>query len=339
MSFLVGHDLDRAVEAILQEPYAQLAVAFLGTGAESYLQTPAGNGRRVVCNLTMGGTNPSVVAILQEQISVRHCDTLHAKVYIGKEWTVVTSANLSANGLGLDTDRDSGWQEAGVRIETSDEVLSWFSELWQSSQEVRKEDMDRAWKRWRSRRRASPPVRSLAHYEISDDFPLLSFFGNDRWEVCEDSVTEQVAHYNDEVYQWINDSLEIEHEDDLEIAKNRWVVLMKINNDGSVSAKDNLSWMLTGDRVIRQAYRYKDTGHTHDCLLTETTDGDGPFPISGTRFKEAFRAVINSPDYEQLRTDDRPHPSARTWYDEERLKLIKQLWLDVQVRLRAEPRQ
>lgn len=334
MQFLTGSNLNRGVEEILREPDALLAVAFLGAGAEAHLQAQEGHKRRVVCNLTMGGTNPATVAALQDQVSMRHSETLHAKVYIGKEWTIVTSANLSANGLGLEITSESGWQEAGVRMETSDAIRSWFEGVWSSSSKVRKQDLDRAKAIWQNRRKTRPRAKSLAQYVIGDDFPLLGLSGNRKWTVQEENVGHQVGTYNDDVYYWISNSLELESDEDFDAAKHRWIIWATVNKNGTIG-KSPFYWMLTGDRVIRNAFQYTDTGYTYDCLLAEETDKNGPFPISDNAFRSAFLTVINRPEYERLRIDDRTSGDEGTWYNEERLRLMKQLWIDVKEQFRA----
>jgi len=90
----------------------------------------------------MGGTNPfAIVALQKKDVIVRHLDTLHAKVYIGDEDAVVTSANASKNGLGLDNETGPFWLEAGV-IVSSQIAISWFNSLWHASNIVKSSDLD-----------------------------------------------------------------------------------------------------------------------------------------------------------------------------------------------------
>ncbi|HQX05807.1 MAG TPA: phospholipase D family protein [Zoogloea sp.] len=116
--FLSDVALSSAVHDMLAtKDCLNLAVAFWGHGAETekkqtYTEV------RIVCNLTMGGTNPGTVRKLIERFSadnVRQLDTLHAKVLIGDDQVIVSSANISTNGVGDDAEKPATWREAGYR--------------------------------------------------------------------------------------------------------------------------------------------------------------------------------------------------------------------------------
>jgi len=78
--------------------------------------------------LTTGGTNPH--ALEEGAADLRQCDTLHAKVYIGRTQSVVCSANASINGLALEGTEQSGWIEAGTIVPTTPIISQWFEDLW-----------------------------------------------------------------------------------------------------------------------------------------------------------------------------------------------------------------
>lgn len=132
-----------------------LAVAFWGAGAEGMLST--GRCYQVICNLSVGGTNPQVIAQLMERsdVEVRHLPDLHAKVVVGAGGAVVSSANFSANGLGLAGATNSGWQEAGVFIPAADaefaQVYGWFALHWRAASPVTSEVLELATRQWQPR--------------------------------------------------------------------------------------------------------------------------------------------------------------------------------------------
>jgi len=140
---VAGHDVD--------EPIA-IAVAFWGTGAEALL--PADRRFRLICNLSMGGTNPAVIETLLARpgIEVRHLPDLHAKVVLTASGAVVSSANFSANGLGLPS--GVGWQEAGMLIPADDpefvKTHGWFEQLWRMAQPITETTLAEAAKQWHS---------------------------------------------------------------------------------------------------------------------------------------------------------------------------------------------
>jgi len=163
--FLQSDDNTTAIESLIRRSdKLDCAVAFLGNKAESLL--PKNNSDvRIVCNLNSGGTNPSVVEKLMAngRYKLKHCPELHAKVYIGNEAAIVSSANLSANGLGLDADELNGWIEAGYEVTDPEElktIHTWFSNLWKESKKILATDIENAKHAW-EKRRIIRPVAAL----------------------------------------------------------------------------------------------------------------------------------------------------------------------------------
>lgn len=84
-------------------------VAYVGDGADAYLPDP--KGIRLVCCPDGAGTNPHVLRTLMRLgVEVEFARKLHMKVYWSRLGAVVTSANLSQNGLG------GGTSECGVLL-------------------------------------------------------------------------------------------------------------------------------------------------------------------------------------------------------------------------------
>lgn len=132
-----------------------LAVAFWGAGSKNRLGLRGGADTRVLCNLTMGGTNPFEIRdMLDVGINVLQHPTLHAKIgFVGEAMSFVGSSNMSSNGLGLEGDELAGWQEANVLFKgLNPEVLQRFKALWKQGQEITKDDLEEAKRRWRARR-------------------------------------------------------------------------------------------------------------------------------------------------------------------------------------------
>lgn len=160
---MAGHDVD--------EPIA-IAVAFWGEGAEALL--PADRRFRLICNLSMGGTNPAVIETLLARpgIEVRHLPDLHAKVVLTASGAVVSSANFSANGLGLEDCSGDGWQEAGIAIPATDpefvKIYAWFEARWRAASAVDGAVLEQARKGWLER--ASLP--SIAMPDASEASPV-----------------------------------------------------------------------------------------------------------------------------------------------------------------------
>jgi hypothetical protein len=131
---LTGAALFEAIQQTIKGSRALCAVAFWGIGADQLLLGPPDRDLRVICNLAMGGTNPHVISrLLEAGIEVRQCDVLHAKVYIGTDDAVITSANASMNGLGLGD--EAGWIETGWIIPAK-AAVPWFEALWDQSADI-----------------------------------------------------------------------------------------------------------------------------------------------------------------------------------------------------------
>lgn len=158
--FLTDSDNTRRVrELISTSEHIDLGVAFLGDEAVRILQRAKSS--RVICNLSSGGTNPNAVKRIREfnNIDIRSNDLLHAKVYLTRNEAIITSANLSANGLGLEEDEIATWQEAGMLVRDKEElarIQSWFEGLWAKSKYITDDDIENALSVWKKRRRNRP---------------------------------------------------------------------------------------------------------------------------------------------------------------------------------------
>ena len=143
-------------------------VAFWGNGALGLFDGMGKEclrGIRIVCNLTMGGTNPRVIEeMLENEIVVRHSPTLHSKVYWTDRGVIVGSANASANGLSLESAAQEGWFESALysnHRRIIDEVGRYVDEMWCKSNEITRRDLEKARRNWRKRRPFSSPNDEL----------------------------------------------------------------------------------------------------------------------------------------------------------------------------------
>ncbi len=141
-------------------------VAFWGGGAEQLFNVMSKRQikkTKIVCNLTMGGTNPNVIDDLRNMgFQIRHSPTLHSKVYWTDSGVVVGSANASTNGLSLEGRYQDGWLEAAIFSDQESEINAvqrYVGEIWRQSSEISLQDMQNAHARWR-RRRPFPTARN-----------------------------------------------------------------------------------------------------------------------------------------------------------------------------------
>jgi len=168
MKLVRGSELKSELLALgAQSTRRRFAVAFWGDGAGDALGLTADPSKvEIVCNLCMGGTNPKEIRRLRDLgASVKHSDTLHAKIYLFDQAAVVGSSNVSSNGLSLQGGEVGGWMEANVLFGTGalyDETGTLFDEIWENAREVSDPDLADAQAAWDRRRRASSHLQKLA---------------------------------------------------------------------------------------------------------------------------------------------------------------------------------
>ncbi len=183
--FFSGDQYRQHVEEIVAANTVDLAVAFLGEGASNLIGSA--KRARVICNLESGATNPHVVKDLLDKpgVDIRSLATLHAKVIIAEHVALVGSANLSANGLGLQGAETARWEEAGTLVrdlKALADARAWFSGLWDRAAEIGPEQLKIAELAWKRRRSVRPPsneffqkglfARILEDEEFPKDRPL-----------------------------------------------------------------------------------------------------------------------------------------------------------------------
>ncbi|MBP0625411.1 phospholipase D family protein [Cupriavidus consociatus] len=134
-----------------------MAVAFWGRGAETLLSGNTGT-FHVICNLHAGGTNPAVIRTIKSipHVVVRQLDSLHAKVVAADCGAVISSANISTNGLGYDGPDTFTWHEAGVRVPSDSPefqgILVWLQMLWGQARPITEKDLIAAEAAWARRK-------------------------------------------------------------------------------------------------------------------------------------------------------------------------------------------
>ncbi|MCP2085929.1 UNVERIFIED_ORG: hypothetical protein J2Y81_001946 [Paraburkholderia sediminicola] len=85
---------------------------------------------------------------------------LHAKVVISSAGAVVSSANMSTNGLGAEGADASGTIEAGYFVSAKysdyEKISAWFEDIWHQAIEITEVDLVRAQEKWEFRNREMP---------------------------------------------------------------------------------------------------------------------------------------------------------------------------------------
>jgi hypothetical protein len=291
MTFLSGLEIKQAIQNLKRQKRLWCAVAFWGKGADQIFETyPADT--RLICNLQMGGTNPYVIRKLMDILGsekVRHEPQLHAKVYIGDTQAVITSANASTNGLGLEGDEQANWIEAGTLVEFSD-TEEWFKQVWKDSKKIENSDLAKAETAWKARQQ----VKQLAlptfsqFVKTSPIFPLINWWPSRDDEANKgDSEDEDLSAY-----------IKVKGNGDSKaLTVGKWILWFKRNQDG-LPANNSLTW-----HHISEVVSVKDKDYKFQTRQAEFPPPE-PFDINDGKFKNEFCKLMGSEKYNDLRDDN-----------------------------------
>lgn len=320
--FLVGDELSQAVSEILREKTCRCAVAFWGKGASKKLGKGVAQSK-IICNLRSGGTNPFEVEKLRKKSSVKQCDTLHAKVYIGAKRSVISSANVSSNGLGLEDIEQAHWVEAGVVLDTTPTISTWFEKLWKNSREISSGDLTQAKDAWKRRQRSKPAALSFASFDPDQaEVPLLYWVSDDDYEFNEKAIKAQLGVVNAETKKLIDDSLEVDKQDWEIMSPGKWIVVWeyKEGEKGLPKKRPKPYWFFTGRRIDK-SFRYTNEQHFRDSVLKADMTPNPPFDFNVPEVLDSFIGTLSDDQFSELRAD---------WnggfYTEERMSLIRSFW-------------
>lgn len=156
-TFLDDRELGPAIIKLVKGTELRCAVAFWGNGAvrKLFKNGVLPGSSKIICDLTMGGTNPDELRALgaPDNKRLKHLPGLHAKVYISDRGIIICSANVSNNGIGfLDVPK---LIEAGVfhhpATDTYSAALRWFEEVWKAAKAVDDSALLRAEDAWARR--------------------------------------------------------------------------------------------------------------------------------------------------------------------------------------------
>jgi hypothetical protein len=147
MEFLQGHQLTRALRSLATEKTRlKLAVAYWGSNSLSLLGLdPNRSDLEIVCCLKAGKSDPNVISRFRSK--ARQNDKLHAKVIWSRERAIVSSANVSSNGIPEEEQSATGLIEAGALVDEPRELANirrWFDRLYAEAKPITKADLSAA---------------------------------------------------------------------------------------------------------------------------------------------------------------------------------------------------
>ncbi len=153
-TFLDNRELGPAITDLMQGSSLRCAVAFWGNEASNalfpnkYLPTEA----RIICDLTMGGSNPNELRVLgaPDNERIKHLRGLHAKVYLSNKGLITSSANATNNSIGFLA--VANLVEAGTFHAPGSEAYGsasrWFEKMWDCSTVVDEQALNHAQRVW-----------------------------------------------------------------------------------------------------------------------------------------------------------------------------------------------
>jgi hypothetical protein len=294
MRLLAGADLTEAIKRIASGEKVSCAVAFWGSGADGTIGAARERTVRIICNLDTGGTNPdAIIELMNAGAQVRQHDRLHAKVYIGDDEAIVTSANASTNGLGVEGKALAHWIETGVIIPAR-EAIAWFDALWVKSRAISNKDLTRARPRF-----AYHKTPGLNPTDI--DFPIVAWSGTSDFTFNEKAIEKEVGEEYP-FYQKIMDlGIELEVPSDATLfTEGRWVLRWNMKWDGFPDRRSAPWWTCTSGRIAKDGITLSN-GTRRGFALPHLAPPPEPFSPGDRDFREAFYHVISTPGFSSLR--------------------------------------
>lgn len=182
VKFLAGTQLSAAIRHITAGKDVCCAVAFWGDGAAGELFGGIiDRSARIICDLSMGGTNPRELRTLGAPTNahLRYRDGVHAKVYLSDRGVVIASANASDRGVGFKLE-PARLIEAGVLAPHDEsrgsiwaQAFRWFEKQWPKATKVDKAALARAQTTWdlrqaAARRGGAPAGGSQGRHSLFD---------------------------------------------------------------------------------------------------------------------------------------------------------------------------
>ncbi|MGI4732472.1 MAG: phospholipase D family protein [Janthinobacterium lividum] len=316
--FKHGAALTAVIKDILAEDGVRAAVAFWGRGCEDWV---TGGDAKIIANLRMGGTNPH--ALKKVKASIKRCERLHAKVFIGRDRAVVASANVSINGLALEGAETASWIEAGIVTDDVASIGGWFDDLWlRGSHDITGPDWERAEAAWSLRPRAKPSLESFADFDVdADTLPLVTWIDDSTWTVNEHEVRKQLGHFDALAKQRVDAGIGISDPVDESVLKERWV-LCWMKGARARTMKDVPWFAETSATIVRNGFSYDHDGKPSDVMLAPESDSAQPFDPGEKRFVAALRETLRNSAFQRLHEDEK---EGEGWFAA-RQPLLRQFW-------------
>lgn len=305
MKVISGNKIAQVIQDITPK---KIAVAFVGEDWNNYLKDETLKGLESIVVSPTEGSNPKAIRAIVEKNGwerVHFLKRLHAKIYIGPDYSIVGSANLSKNGLLGD---ESGLFETCVKFKTNDDINEIYDAILNEAHknfntpQAKNEELKRLQGIWNRRIAASLSKETQRKNVQFQNFDIKSF-GNiclDWFEYAEprpsvkkgSDIGAHVSSFEDWVY--VN-SID-------QIAENDWVLYWRrTDKSKKMKKKSKLKWTFIHKIFWNVVNEKTSDGYSSLAVQYENQPiPQVPFEITN-EFRDAFCNIINHPQYDDLR--------------------------------------
>lgn len=294
-------------EAIKKIKPTKIAVAFIGIDWKKYLSEDILDNLESIVISPTEGSNPDAIRDLADRIGwdkIHFQKRLHAKIYIGKDYAIVGSANLSFNGLSGD---DQGLFEVCVKVETTYEINDIYNSILTEADrcyptdESKKKAVVNLQKIWNKR----VAVKLSSEKKREDSFEKFDIesYGNISLDWYDGTEDEPILKENSGLEDTTNsfkDWMYINPCD--QVQENSWMLCWRRTSSKKMDGRIKPHWMYVHKIFNNVLDEEKNEGYS--SLAVEYIKGkkpSKPFDENSNKFKKAFFSVINLDKYSDLR--------------------------------------
>ena len=294
-------------EAIKKIKPTRIAIAFIGIDWKKYLSEDILDNLESIVISPTEGSNPEAIRQLARRSGwdkIHFLKRLHAKIYIGKNYAIVGSANLSSNGLCGD---NQGLFEVCIKVETANKINKIFSSILSEA--------DRCYPTAKSKKNAVKKLQNIWNKRVTvglssekkndnsfENFDIESY-GNISLDWYDGEEDKPILKKNSNLQDANNsfaDWMYITPYDDVQ--ENSWMLCWKRTNSKKMSRNPKPYWMYV-HKIFKDVVNQKKSGG-YSSLAVEYKEDKPQKPFineDSNEFRDAFFNVINQDEYKDLR--------------------------------------
>ena len=309
MKILKGFDIAKSIKQIKPQ---KIAVAFIGSDFDSYLDDSCLKNLESIVLSPTEGSNPKAISKLVKKIGwdkINFLSRLHAKIYIGRDETIVGSSNLSRNGLIGDV---SGLYEICVKIDSNDKFNEIFNEILNEAREEFPNEqsklnaLNNLWRIYNKRKSAtlehgSDETTDFEDYDWGKDEHFYMAWYN---EPSARDYTDETKDFCNKTKDLIENDMAFAEND--KIDENEWVLCWRCQkNYDKIHRRAKPCWLYI-DKVISKGWDDGANRYTKLAVQLKSYSSDRPKPPFEIteEFIESFRNVVDCEEYKILFNDN-----------------------------------